>query len=569
MKKKKIIVLIIIALIVGLFLFKIFYLNNTDSIINYEKSDVDWSKYENYSINLNNEDVSITNKGVYVIGGSIENGIVVVDTTENVKLVLNGVNINNDNGSAIYVKNAKNTYIELQEGTINYLSDGNNYTDESINGTIYSHDDLFLLGTGKLIINANFQDAIVSKDDLVIISGDYEITSNDDGIRGKDSVVIYNGNIVINSSGDGIKSTNDTDENKGYIVIENGTITINSSLDGIQSETSINIKNGTFNITTGGGSNITSSNNSWGYWNNSTTTESAKGIKVSKTINIESGLFNINSSDDSIHSNSDLTINNGTFNISSGDDGIHADNSITINNGNINIEKSYEGIESSTITINDGNIKIVSSDDGINAAGGNDNSSTNGRPGQNGFSSGNSKIVINGGIIYVNASGDGVDANGSISMTNGTVVVNGPTDNGNGALDYDSSFKITGGTFIASGSSGMAQMPSDASINCIMINLSTISANGLISIKDNSDNEIFTYSSSKSYNNIVICSSDFKSNETYKIYNGGTESKTNNLGIYELGGYTAGTLHTSFTISSTLTTVGSSMGGGMNNMGRR
>ncbi len=48
-------------------------------------------------------------------------------------------------------------------------------------------------------------------------------------------------------------------------------------------------------------------------------------------------------------------------------------------------------------------------------------------------------------------------------MAGGTVLVNGPTNDGNGSLDYDGTFDISGGILVATGSSGMAQMPSDSS----------------------------------------------------------------------------------------------------------
>lgn len=69
-------------------------------------------------------------------------------------------------------------------------------------------------------------------------------------------------------------------------------------------------------------------------------------------------------------------------------------------------------------------------------------------------------MTISGGCVYVDATGDGPDSDGSITMTGGTVIVNGPTDVGNGALDYDGTFKQSGGTLIAAGSSRMAQAPS-------------------------------------------------------------------------------------------------------------
>ena len=69
-------------------------------------------------------------------------------------------------------------------------------------------------------------------------------------------------------------------------------------------------------------------------------------------------------------------------------------------------------------------------------------------------------LTINGGYLYVNAGGDGLDSNGSIERTGGTVIVNGPTNDGNGPLDYLGTFNISGGLLVAVGSSGMAQAPS-------------------------------------------------------------------------------------------------------------
>ena len=103
---------------------------------------------------------------------------------------------------------------------------------------------------------------------------------------------------------------------------------------------------------------------------NSTDTPSAKAIKSRHLIKISGGSFKIDSSDDSIHSNSDIEIGGGSFELSSGDDGIHADDQLIINNGTVNLLKSYEGLEATVITLNGGNIDITASDDGLNAAGG-------------------------------------------------------------------------------------------------------------------------------------------------------------------------------------------------------
>ena len=66
-------------------------------------------------------------------------------------------------------------------------------------------------------------------------------------------------------------------------------------------------------------------------------------------------------------------------------------------------------------------------------------------------------LTINGGTVTINADGDGIDSNGYFYINGGTVYVEGPESNGNSALDYGISATITGGYFLSTGYSGMAQ----------------------------------------------------------------------------------------------------------------
>ena len=537
---------------------------------------------------VNNNTVTISNGGTYSISGTSSNSQIIVDSAseENVYLVLNNVDLTCTNNAPIYVKSAKNAIIVLPDNSENTITDGTTYTFEDSstdepNAAIFSKDDLTIKGNGSLTVNANYNNGITSKDDLKITGGNIYVTSADDGLMGKDSITIKGGNIDIIASGDGLKATNTEDTEKGYVLIEGGTLNITSTNDGIQAETNVNITDGTINITSGGGSvnsstKTDSMQNPWGKWDSnsntssSSDTSSAKAIKAVSNITIDGGNITIDSSDDSLHSNDNLTINGGTFEISSGDDGIHSDTTLEINGGDINISKSYEGIESTAITINDGTIHLVSSDDGLNAAGGNDSSSSNGRAGQNNFSSSSGgTITINGGYIYVDASGDGIDANGSIEINDGTVIVNGPENGGNGALDYDSTCNINGGLFIAAGSSGMAQSPSTSSKqNSVNVFLSSQSANTLISIKNESGEDIVTFAPSKTYQSVIISSPNLQSNTKYTVYSGGTSTGNETDGLYTDGSSSGGSEACNFTTSSTVTTVGSGSGniGAPNNM---
>lgn len=554
MKKNNIIVITILLILITIIILLINNLSKKNSLkgsnttvsdldtnINLDESDeeIDWTNYQNEQIILN-KSITITKSGVYNLSGEINDGLITIDTDDDVLLILNDVTITNSSGPAIYVKRANTAVIRTLDGTVNTLTDGNNYVnlDSDVEGAIYSKDDLVLEGDGTLVLNGNKGDAIVCKDDLKINSGKYIINSKDDGIRGKDSVYILDGEFTINSEGDGIKSSNETESDKGYVKISNGIFNINSSLDGIDAKTKVIIDSGTFNITTGGGASNSSDNAGWGYFgNNSNTLESAKGIKAGDNIVITGGTYNLNTSDDAIHSNNYVGISGGDFLINSGDDGIHADKELVIDSGTIKIEKSYEGLEAETITINDGNIYIVSDDDGINAAGGNDGSAF-GRPGAGMQGNSKSTLTINGGTIYVDATGDGLDANGSIYITGGNITIDGPTNSGNGALDYDMECKVTGGIVVAAGASGMAQSISSSSTQYgVLINFATNYSKGtVISILDSSDKEIISYTSSKSFSSVAFSTSKL-SKGTYTI-------KINDE-VYQ-----------TFTIENILTTVG-------------
>jgi hypothetical protein len=497
--------------------------------------------------------ITISSAGTYSFSGSLSNGQIIVDTQDQttVRLILNGVDLNCSTSSPIYVKTSKKVILVLADNTTNKVTDGSSYvfantTDTEPNAAIFSTADFTIYGNGSLIVDGNYNDGIASKDGLIIKSGTISVTSVDDGIRGKDYLVVKDGNITVNSFGDGFKSDNSEDTQKGYVLIESGTISITSSLDAITAETDVLISNGEINLTSGGGSSKTISNSS---------TISAKGIKGVASVVVDNGYLSVSSADDAFHSNGAITINGGTFGISSGDDGIHADSILAINGGTIAITKCYEGIESKDITINDGNINLVSSDDGVNGAGGNDGSGTAGWT--NGVSSGSYNLYINGGYIAVYATGDGIDVNGAITMTSGIVIVHGPTSSGNGPLDYDTSFKISGGFLLAVGSSGMAQAPSTSSTQySTMFTLkSTQSANTIFHIQKNDGTEVLSFKPSKKYQSVVFSAPALSNGSSYDVYLGGSSTGTETDGLYSGGTYTAGTKSTSFTISNILTSL--------------
>ena len=513
-------------------------------------------------VEIDGSEVKITSGGVYRVSGSLSDGQLKVKTAndnESVVLALDGVDITNKSGAAIHIKNALSAYIVALSGTTNTLTDTANYefaaddTDGEPDATIFSKEDLVIGGKGSLTVNANYSAAVKGKDNLYITDTALTVTSVDDGIKGRDSLSILGGEINVTAQNDGIKTTNDQDADLGDLIISGGKLNITAGTDGIQSENTAAISGGEITIKTADGAAQTTKQNfgRWGNQQTSSDTTSAKGIKATNAITISGGTIDINGADDALHSNGDLTVSGGELTLASSDDGMHADSDLTIAGGKIDITRSYEGIEAQTITISDGDIKVRASDDGINAAGGNDSSQQGGFGGGDPFSSDNSAMIsVTGGAIYLNADGDGFDSNGAAQMSGGTLYVDGPTDSGNGALDFGSEFVVTGGTLVAAGASGMAEKPADSSTQTtIQVELGSQSAGSTLTVTNSTGNEILSYSPAKAYQNVVISTPQLKQGETYTVYVNGAEV-------------------TSIETTSVVTSQGgSTMGGGMGGRG--
>ena len=443
--------------------------------------------------------VTISEAGTYILTGSASNAQVIIDadTETKIQLVLDDLTLSCKSSAPIYVRKADKVFITLADGSSNTLATTGEFVaidDNNIDAVIFSKDDLTLNGSGSLTINSPYGHGIVSKDDLVVTGGTYTMTCAKHGLSGKDSVRILDGTFDLTVTKDGIHASNDDDENLGYIYIAGGTFTINSD-----------------------------------------------------------------------------------------DDGMHADSTLYIEDGTIDIQKSYEGLEGQTITILDGDIDIVSSDDGINAANGSgsndstddkqskdgpgnppsgdnqmpgnppsgdnqmpgnppsgdsfdpsDNSNNNtDQPqgntpgGMGGFDMDADEsciLTINGGTITINAGGDGIDSNGYFYMNGGTVYVEGPESNGNSALDYGISATITGGYFLSTGYSGMAQSFSSDSTQCsYMLTLSSnTSGTTTVTLTDADGKVLLSHETSKSYNSIIVSCPELEVGSTYTLTAGDT-----------------------------------------------
>lgn len=251
------------------------------------------------------------------------------------------------------------------------------------------------------------------------------------------------------------------------------------------------------------------------------------------SVRIADGTFNLSCDEDGIHAGNDdqqdgyVYIEGGDINISVGDDAIHAEGLLIITGGDIDVSKSCEGVEGDKILVTGGDIDVISSDDGFNAAGGSSGSGDNhdgfgGGPGMGGVdmdADNDAYILITGGTININANGDGIDSNGCIGITGGSVYVLGPSDNGNGAMDYGICAAITGGEIVAVGGSGMAQGFGDESTQCsALVNFDEwVDAGETITLTDSDGKEVLSYKADKKLNSVVISTSDMKQGDNYTL----------------------------------------------------
>lgn len=493
---------------------------------------------------VSGQTIQISSTGIYVLSGTLTDGCIQVSCTEKgtVRLVLNGVSITCSDKAPVIVGEAEKVIITLADGTENSVTDSTRGSTEAedYSAAVSSRGDLVFNGTGTLNVNAGYRNGIKSSDDLKVVSGNFNITSTEDGIIGKDLLGIENGSFVIHAGTDGMKSTYDTDLTRGNIIINGGTYHIQAHNDGIQAENILLVNGGDFDIQTGGGVSSavmkTSESGMMGggrfgsssAGSASVETDSAKGLKAEAGIYIKDGSFSLDCMDDAVHTNDLVCISGGTLTIHTGDDGVHADSSLQIDGGTIDIQKCYEGLEAAKITVNQGQITIAASDDGINAASG----STDTAPGMGGFYQGNASdaggfadvsLVINGGDIFVNADGDGLDSNGSITVNGGHIVVCGPSDNNNAALDFDGSMAVNGGILMAFGSSGMLETPTSAENGCCIVTSFTAQqADTEFVLSDSDGAVVMSYTPVKAYASAIVYSPEIKNGSVYTVQTGDT-----------------------------------------------
>ena len=340
-------------------------------------------------------------------------------------------------------------------------------------------------------------------------SSDTDSTSTK-GIKSDGALYVNGGTFTINSADDSFHSNSD-------VTINDGTYTISSGDDGMHADSALLVNGGTITVT-----------------------ESYEGLE-GLNITINDGKIDITASDDGMNAaggndqsgfggmggdgfkgmqapdaaqKSDDTSDNTSDNTQKPND--TSDTAQTTGNITVASQKSDSASDTAQTT---GNITVAAqkSDSTSDTAQDTDAASED-----------EMWMVINGGYVHVLAGGDGLDSNGDLTINGGEVYVDGPSDNGNSAIDYGekSSFYINGGTVVAVGSSGMAEdVSSDSKQQVAFVKLDSQADAGDVILKDADGNEIISYTVQKKYDCVIISTADLKAGQTYTLSASGNESE--------------------------------------------
>lgn len=340
-------------------------------------------------------------------------------------------------------------------------------------------------------------------------SSDADSTSTK-GIKSDGALYVNGGTFTINSADDSFHSNSDA-------TINDGTYTISSGDDGIHADSALLVNGGTITVI-----------------------ESYEGLE-GLNITINDGKIDITASDDGMNAAGGNDASGFGGRGGDGFKGMQAPDSAqrpddTSDNTSDNTQKPDDTSDTAQTT---GNITVAAQKQdntsdtaqttrNITVAAQKSDSTSDTAQNTDTASDDEMWMVINGGYVHVLAGGDGLDSNGDLTINGGEVYVDGPSDNGNSAIDYGdkSSFYINGGTVVAVGSSGMAEdVSSDSKQQAAFVKLDSQADAGDVTLKDADGNEIISYTAQKKYDCVIISTAALKEGQTYTLSASGNESE--------------------------------------------
>jgi hypothetical protein len=275
---------------------------------------------------VNGSTVNINSGGNYTIRGISSNGQILVSTSEEVAIILDGADITNNSGAAIYSVSSR-LVITLAVNSVNRLVDGrrNFARTGEPNAALFSHNNLTINGSGSLTVTAENNTGIQSHGTLTINGGVYNITTGGGfpgGSLRRGSHTRSDEWVVIRTKP---AEGNYRGIQASQINISGGYITVSAYDDAIQSRGNININGGTFALQTG-----------------------ENAILADNTITINDGNINIQNSFEGIEA-AFINLNGGIIRVRSTDDGINIyslTGLLTISGGDIYVNAEGDGIDS-------------------------------------------------------------------------------------------------------------------------------------------------------------------------------------------------------------------------------
>ena len=333
-------------------------------------SEPDYANFTN--IVFDNSSVSVTGTGVMVTGTAVtiafpgtyrlsgvsDNASVTINCEYdgNVFLWLDGLSLTCETGPAIYVNDAVETTIILQDATENYLADAEySLTDDDASkcaAAVFSHDDLNFTGAGTLTIAGFNKNGLQCNDSLCLTAVNIIITAINDAVNVNDAVYVTESSIQLLSSGDGIQCDD------GDIVIAGSSIIIATEEDGVSAEGNVSLTDTYLSVGTRGGSAHYSDIEALGC--------GAKGLK-GENISICNCQLDFDCADDALHAMDTCVLSQGNYVLRSGNNAIYAGTSICVEDVSLDIPDSYDGIQASQITLQSGEFSIVADDDALQA----------------------------------------------------------------------------------------------------------------------------------------------------------------------------------------------------------
>ncbi len=467
--------------------------------------------------------VIISQAGVYVLSGALSDGRIVVEATDQdkVQLVLDGVSVHSEDGPAVYVKQADKVFVTLAEGSSNTLSDSATYTleegSDEPNAALFSKDDLTVNGTGSLEVIGSYAHAVNSKDDLVVAGGVLTVSSVEDGLRGRDCVKIADGTFSVAAGADAIKSSNDEDGTRGFVLIEDGSFALTAGDDAVHAETALFVNGG---------------------WVEATSC--VEGLEAEQ-VYVNDGDVYVTSSDDAVNAAARGSSTSGDAGAAGGGapgGGAAGDGAAggEVPEGGLS---RPEGDPSAIGGAEDGGAPTEGGrrgappDDGAASAADAPAAADAGAPDAPAAtdaaapdapmpsSSSSCLIQVNGGRLVLDAGGDGLDSNGSVEVTGGVVLVQGPSSGDNAALDYETTAEISGGTVAMVGSSGMAEGFNGGTQASVSGNIAG-SAGDAVCVADSDGNVLASFTAKRAFQWTLLSGAGMTEGDTFKIVVGGT-----------------------------------------------